>query len=213
VVVEAELGPGGDLRELLEGAESTGEGDKGIGEIEHEALAVVHRSDFVEFGEAGVGDLAGEQPARNDPDDLAALGEYFVGEHTHEPDGAPAVDEAEPFGREAGTEAAGGVGIGRIESGGRPAVDADCVKGHRRKLVGMHCGRPGSMCAVCGRTQGGTVAPMDIGPAELIIVLVIVLLLFGGKKLPELARSLGQARRELQKGEQEGATDPETEEK
>jgi sec-independent protein translocase protein TatA len=54
---------------------------------------------------------------------------------------------------------------------------------------------------------------MDVGPAELIIVLVIVLLLFGSKKLPELARSLGQARRELQKGEQDDAPDPGTEEK
>ncbi len=35
-----------------------------------------------------------------------------------------------------------------------------------------------------------------IGQAELIIVLFIVLLLFGGKKLPELARSMGSAVRE-----------------
>jgi sec-independent protein translocase protein TatA len=41
---------------------------------------------------------------------------------------------------------------------------------------------------------------VDIGPPELIIVLVIVLLLFGGKKLPELARSLGQAKREFNEG-------------
>ena len=53
---------------------------------------------------------------------------------------------------------------------------------------------------------------MDVGPAELIIVLVIVLLLFGGKKLPELARSIGQARRELQNGEKDDAPDPETNE-
>jgi sec-independent protein translocase protein TatA len=53
---------------------------------------------------------------------------------------------------------------------------------------------------------------MDVGPAELIIVLVIVLLLFGGKKLPELARSLGQARRELQNGEKDDVSDPETKE-
>ncbi|MCW3979255.1 MAG: twin-arginine translocase TatA/TatE family subunit [Candidatus Bathyarchaeota archaeon] len=35
-----------------------------------------------------------------------------------------------------------------------------------------------------------------IGQTELIIVLFIVLLLFGGKKLPELARSMGTAVRE-----------------
>jgi sec-independent protein translocase protein TatA len=41
---------------------------------------------------------------------------------------------------------------------------------------------------------------MDVGPAELLIVLAIALVLFGGKKLPELARSLGQARSEYDKG-------------
>ena len=34
------------------------------------------------------------------------------------------------------------------------------------------------------------------GPSELIIILFIILLLFGGKKLPELARSMGSAVRE-----------------
>lgn len=41
------------------------------------------------------------------------------------------------------------------------------------------------------------------GP-DLIIVLAIVLLLFGGAKLPQLARSLGQAKHEFEKGVGEG---------
>jgi sec-independent protein translocase protein TatA len=40
------------------------------------------------------------------------------------------------------------------------------------------------------------------GP-ELIIVLVIVLVLFGGSRLPGLARSLGEAQRELKKAQRE----------
>ncbi len=35
---------------------------------------------------------------------------------------------------------------------------------------------------------------------ELAIVLVIVLVLFGGRKLPELSRSIGQSVREVKKG-------------
>ena len=35
---------------------------------------------------------------------------------------------------------------------------------------------------------------------ELLIVLAIILVLFGGKKLPELARSLGQSVKEIRKG-------------
>lgn len=38
-----------------------------------------------------------------------------------------------------------------------------------------------------------------IGYGELIVILCIVLILFGGKKLPEFARSLGKGIREFKK--------------
>jgi sec-independent protein translocase protein TatA len=47
---------------------------------------------------------------------------------------------------------------------------------------------------------GNQVAFLDLGAPELIIILAIVLLLFGGRKLPELSRSLGTSMRELRKG-------------
>lgn len=37
---------------------------------------------------------------------------------------------------------------------------------------------------------------LGLGTTELIVILFIILLLFGGKKLPELARSMGTAVRE-----------------
>lgn len=40
-------------------------------------------------------------------------------------------------------------------------------------------------------------AVVGIGPTEIIIVLVIVLLLFGAKRLPEAGRSLGEGMREF----------------
>ncbi len=43
-----------------------------------------------------------------------------------------------------------------------------------------------------------------LGAPELIIVLVIVLVVFGGAKLPKLARSLGDAQREFKKGSEDG---------
>jgi sec-independent protein translocase protein TatA len=44
----------------------------------------------------------------------------------------------------------------------------------------------------------------DVGAPELLIILAVILLLFGGKKLPEFARSLGKAKNEFQKGVEEG---------
>ena len=38
-----------------------------------------------------------------------------------------------------------------------------------------------------------------LGAPELLIILLIVLLVFGGAKLPQLARSLGQAKKEFER--------------
>ena len=44
----------------------------------------------------------------------------------------------------------------------------------------------------------------DIGGPEAIIVLVIVLVLFGGSQIPKLARNLGRAQKEFKDGNDEG---------
>lgn len=43
-------------------------------------------------------------------------------------------------------------------------------------------------------------AILDLSTPDLLIILAIVLLLFGSKKLPQLTRSLGESARELRKG-------------
>ena len=48
---------------------------------------------------------------------------------------------------------------------------------------------------------------MNLGPTELIIVLVIILLLFGAKKLPDLAGSVGKSIKEFRKGAAEADED------
>ena len=44
----------------------------------------------------------------------------------------------------------------------------------------------------------------NIGPWQLLIVVGVIALLFGGSKIPELARSLGKAKGEFKKGLAEG---------
>jgi len=49
----------------------------------------------------------------------------------------------------------------------------------------------------------------DIGAPEILIILLIAALLFGAKKIPELARSVGRASSEFKKGIKEGAAEQE----
>jgi sec-independent protein translocase protein TatA len=42
---------------------------------------------------------------------------------------------------------------------------------------------------------------------ELIIIIAVVLVLFGGSQIPKFARSLGQAQKEFKQGLKEGAAD------
>jgi len=44
----------------------------------------------------------------------------------------------------------------------------------------------------------------SVGWPELVIVLVVLLLLFGAKRLPEIARSVGKSTKEFKKGIQDG---------
>jgi sec-independent protein translocase protein TatA len=44
-----------------------------------------------------------------------------------------------------------------------------------------------------------------LGAPELLIILAVVVVIFGGAKIPKLARSLGQAQKEFKAGLDEGA--------
>ena len=54
-------------------------------------------------------------------------------------------------------------------------------------------GRPGDRAAHL--TKGFSV--LNLGPTELIIVLLIVMVLFGAARLPKLAKSLGESAKEF----------------
>jgi sec-independent protein translocase protein TatA len=48
---------------------------------------------------------------------------------------------------------------------------------------------------------------MSLGPMEIILIVAVIALLFGGKKFPELMKGIGQGLKEFKK-----ASQPETEE-
>ena len=45
---------------------------------------------------------------------------------------------------------------------------------------------------------------LAIGPWQVVLVAVVILLLFGGKKIPELMKGLGSGIKEFKKGVKEG---------
>ena len=52
-----------------------------------------------------------------------------------------------------------------------------------------------------------------IGPWQIALIVALALLLFGGKKIPQLMRELGSGVNEFKKGMKEGAEEPKKEDK
>lgn len=52
---------------------------------------------------------------------------------------------------------------------------------------------------------------LGLGGSELLVIMLVVLLLFGGKKIPELMRGLGKGVRSFKDGMKDVTTDDEKE--
>ncbi|MEM7186022.1 MAG: twin-arginine translocase TatA/TatE family subunit [Bacteroidota bacterium] len=57
------------------------------------------------------------------------------------------------------------------------------------------------------------VLPLAIGPWQIVLVVLVVLLLFGGRKIPELMRGLGSGIKEFKDASKEDADADKIEEK
>ena len=51
----------------------------------------------------------------------------------------------------------------------------------------------------------------SLGWPELIVIVAVIVLLFGARKLPDLARSMGASAKEFRKGLEEGAKEDDDE--
>lgn len=52
----------------------------------------------------------------------------------------------------------------------------------------------------------------NIGATEIVIIALVIVVLFGGKKLPELIKGIGQSIREFKKGSSGEPDEPKKEE-
>lgn len=50
-----------------------------------------------------------------------------------------------------------------------------------------------------------------LGPTELILIALVVILLFGGRKIPELMKGIGQGMKEFKRASREGDMPEKTE--
>ena len=91
---DAELVPRQDLEHLVERAEATGEHDHTVGQFRHACLATVHVVGDLEFGETDVCEFEIPQLLGDDADHLAAAVDHGVGDRSHQPHVAAAVDES-----------------------------------------------------------------------------------------------------------------------
>lgn len=48
------------------------------------------------------------------------------------------------------------------------------------------------------------ISPSNVGPWQVLIIVLLIVFLFGGKKIPEISRALGRSLSEFKKGREEG---------
>jgi two-component system alkaline phosphatase synthesis response regulator PhoP len=98
--MQSELRPRHHLEELLKRADAARHGDEAVGELRHHRLARVHRIYDVQLGDAGLRDLSIGKRLRNHADDFSTVAHDRLGNHAHQPDAAPAIDQPDAAARE-----------------------------------------------------------------------------------------------------------------
>ncbi|MBV7269147.1 twin-arginine translocase TatA/TatE family subunit [Winogradskyella luteola] len=58
-----------------------------------------------------------------------------------------------------------------------------------------------------------SIVPLAIGAPQIILIVIAILLLFGGKKIPELMRGLGSGIKEFKDASKDDSTDNKEKEK
>ena len=116
LVVNAKLCPGEYLEELVQRPVAAGEHDECFGRVGHRGLALVHRLDDPEAGQALVRDLLLLKRTGDHAVGHAAVGQHGVGNDAHQAGLATAVHQADIAAREQAAERHGRFGERGISS-------------------------------------------------------------------------------------------------
>src|SRR5215470_8045328 len=121
----AELRPRELLDELLECANAPRQRDEGVRLHEHQVLALMHVVDHDQLLGFGEHVLALAQEVWDDAGDVAAMAKRGMSNLAHQPEAAPAIDEADAVLCQYASEVARSLGKGGIAARARAAIDAD----------------------------------------------------------------------------------------
>src|SRR6266849_5436150 len=94
--MQADLLPGDDLEEFVEGAVAAGERDKAVRQVGHHSFALVHTIYLVQLSQSLVRNFAAEEAARDDANCFSAPGQHSIRYDAHQPDTGPAVYQPQP---------------------------------------------------------------------------------------------------------------------
>jgi hypothetical protein len=92
-VMDLQLVPGEQFKEFIEGAETAGKDDGGVGTVVHHLLSGMHIGNDGQFGEALVLVFPGYQDLRDDAHDGPFAGQYGVRDKTHQSRAAASIDQ------------------------------------------------------------------------------------------------------------------------
>src|SRR3546814_21073506 len=109
----SELRPADRLPQFVHRPDAAGDGEEAVRKVGEHLLAFVHSRDDVKFGDAAMRDLGADERVGDDPDHLAAGFERAVGDRAHQPEPAPAVNDANPALRQRAPDVARGFDIDR----------------------------------------------------------------------------------------------------
>ena len=123
--MEAQVPPGPGFEELFKCAQTTGQGDKRVCALQHDAFALMHGVDNDQFVAAGMGPFTLDHVLRYHAQHPPSRCDARVGEDSHQPVVATSVNQLSAVPGNPLADINGRLNEGRVCAGAGAAVDAN----------------------------------------------------------------------------------------